>query len=156
MSRLTADQLADIEAIKQLKARYFFHLDHRHFEDLRALFTEDADFDSARLGEYQMADLDAFIDYARRGLTGGVSVHHGHMPIIELTGPDTATGIWAMVDYVEGPDGQGGTRGFVGYGHYHEAYRRVGEEWKIARWAITRLRVDPLAPGTPLQRRPGP
>ncbi len=42
------------------------------------------------------------------------------MPEITLTGPDSATGIWAMYDRVEMP----GNR-FEGYGHYHDEYRRV-------------------------------
>ncbi|MEY4372373.1 MAG: hypothetical protein RL219_1142 [Actinomycetota bacterium] len=144
MGRLSATDLADIEAIKKLKAQYFYFLDNKQWDRLRTLFTDDADFDSARIGEYQMDGPDNFVEYARQGLTGGVSVHHGHMPIIDLVGDGEATGIWAMVDYVEVPDGAGGTRGFTGYGHYHERYRRVGEEWRISGWALTRLRVDPL------------
>ena len=152
MSNTTHD-LADIEAIKKLKAQYFYFLDTKQWERLRTVFTEDADFDSAKMGEYQMDGLDDFIAYASKGLTGGISVHHGHMPIIDLLGNGEAAGIWAMVDYVQVPDGDGGHRGFVGYGHYHERYRRIGDEWKICRWAITRLRVDPLE-GAP--RTPGP
>jgi hypothetical protein len=144
MTTYTSAQLADIEAIKQVKARYFYCVDLKRWDELRSLFTEDADFDSARIGEYQMDDLDDFIRYAAKGLTGAISVHHGHMPIIELTSPGEAAGIWAMIDYVQVPDGDGGYRGFVGYGHYHERYRKVAETWKICGWAITRLRVDPL------------
>ena len=135
--------LADIEAIKKLKAQYFYFLDTKQWDRLRSVFTEDADFDSAKGGAYQFADLDQFIAYASAGLAGGVSVHHGHMPIIDLGGDGAATGIWAMVDYVELPDGAG-RRGFTGYGHYHERYRKEGDEWKIAAWKLTRLRVDPL------------
>ncbi|MBI0293347.1 nuclear transport factor 2 family protein [Streptomyces sp. PRKS01-29] len=46
-------------------------------------------------------------------LTGAApSVHHGHMPEIEITGPDTASGIWAMEDlltFPAGKDAPGGT-----------------------------------------------
>ena len=34
-----------------------------------------------------------------------VTVHHGHMPEIELTSPTTARGIWAMEDMLRYPDG---------------------------------------------------
>ena len=158
MGRLSSRRLADVEAIKQLKARYFLYVDTKQWGPLRALFTDDADFDSARIGEYQMDGPDDFITYASRGLTGGISVHHGHMPIIEFTGKRTAKGLWAMMDYVQTPGDDGTFRGFVCYGHYHEEYRKVGDEWKIAKWAITRLRVDPLAAdhAMDLQRRPAP
>ena len=146
MSRLTTDDLADIEAIKKTKAQYFYFLDNKRWADLRGVFTEDCDFDSAKVGEYQMSGLDDFIRYASAGLAGGISVHHGHMPIIDVLGNGEAAGIWAMVDYVQvpDPDVSGGFRGFVGYGHYHERYRKVGDDWRISGWAITRLRVDPL------------
>jgi hypothetical protein len=151
-------RLTDIEAIKQLKARYFLYVDTKQWEPLRAIFTDDADFDSARIGEYQMDGPEDFVRYARQGLTGAISVHHGHMPIIEFTGKHSAKGRWAMMDYVQSPDGNGGFRGFIGYGHYHEEYRKVDGEWKICKWAITRLRVDQLAADHPMDmvRRPIP
>ena len=43
--------LADIEAIKQLKARYCLLLDAQEWVDLRALFTDDARF-SVGSGDY--------------------------------------------------------------------------------------------------------
>ena len=45
-------------------------------------------------------------------LAQAVTVHHGHMPEIELTSPITATGIWAMFDIVQSP-----RLNFRGYGH---------------------------------------
>jgi hypothetical protein len=72
-----------------------------------------------------------------------VTVHQGYLPEIELTGEGTATGIWAMADYVE-------TRGehpirLRGYGHYHERYAKEHDgRWRIAELQLTRLRVDDL------------
>ena len=75
-------------------------------------------------------------------LTGTQTVHHGHMPEIELTGPDTARGTWAMFDYVEWPRPESGERvGLTGYGHYLEEYVREDGEWRIARTHLARLRV---------------
>jgi hypothetical protein len=78
-------------------------------------------------------------------LQGATTTHHGHMPEIQITGTNTATGIWAMFDYVQfpGADGQSGM-GLQGYGHYHEEYVREDGEWKIARLELSRLRVDPV------------
>jgi len=66
------------------------------------------------------------------------------MPEIEITGPDTATGIWAMFDYVEFPSEQAPV-GLRGYGHYHEHYRKLDGAWYIASMRLARLRVDPLS-----------
>ena len=88
---------------------------------------------------------DAIVASISGFLTGTRTVHHGHMPEIELTGPDTAHGTWAMFDYVEFPQSESGDRvGLTGYGHYHGEYIREEGEWRIARTRLVRLRVDPL------------
>ncbi|MBC8188544.1 MAG: nuclear transport factor 2 family protein, partial [Proteobacteria bacterium] len=80
-----------------------------------------------------------------RGFLADVlTVHHGHMPEIEITGPDTASGIWSMVDIV-----QLGA-GFKGYGHYHDEYRKQEGGWRIARMRLTRLLIEPGNDATPL------
>jgi hypothetical protein len=70
------------------------------------------------------------------------------MPDITMTSPDTATGVWAMLDYLTFP-GDGPPRGFTGYGHYHEEYQRQDGAWLIRRLVLTRLRIDPLEGGLP-------
>jgi hypothetical protein len=81
-----------------------------------------------------------------------VTVHHGHMPEIEVTSPTTARGVWAMEDKLRWPEGSP-VRAMHGYGHYHETYERTQEGWRIKTITLTRLRVD-----TDLTRRiePGP
>jgi hypothetical protein len=71
-------------------------------------------------------------------LAGATTVHHGHMPEIELTSPTTATGVWALHDIVIWPDG---TR-LDGYGHYHETYEKRDGEWRIKTSTLTRLHTD--------------
>ena len=63
---------------------------------------------------------DEFLAFLRETLGDVVTVHHGHMPEIELTSPTTATGIWAMEDMLRWPDGAE----LHGYGHYHETYEK--------------------------------
>jgi hypothetical protein len=78
-------------------------------------------------------------------ITPGISVHHGHMPEITLTSWETATGIWAMDDYVQTDDG---SIGYRGYGHYHESYRKDSlRGWLISGFELRRLRVDRFAGG---------
>lgn len=40
--------------------------------------------------------------------------------------------------------GRGINRGFTGYGHYEEEYRREDGEWKIAFLRLTRLKLNPI------------
>ncbi len=138
-------RLLDLEEIKQLKARYFRFLDTKDWEGLAAVFSADAVMDADGFVERGRDEILAFLP---KVLDGVVTAHHGHMPEITLTGPDTATGIWAMFDYLTFP-GETPPRGLRGYGHYHEEYVRQHDGWRIRRLTLTRLRVDPLEGGLP-------
>jgi hypothetical protein len=88
---------------------------------------------------------DLYLEFLSGILREVQTVHHGHMPEIELLGPDSARGVWAMFDYVEFPRAEDGSRvGLRGYGHYFESYSKRDGVWRIARMQLTRLRVDPL------------
>lgn len=135
--------LWDIEQIKQLKARYFRFVDGRRWPELQQLFTEDCTFHSDGMAGVNSVDgVAAFVARVAHLVTPGISVHHGHMPEIAITGPDTASGVWAMFDYLE-LERAGRVVGLRGYGHYDEEYRKDPERgWLISRWQLTRLRVD--------------
>ena len=137
--------LLDIEEIKQLKARYFRLMDTKDWAGFTALFTDDAVLDADGTVQHGPDVILAFLPTI---LDGVVTTHHGHMPEITITGPDSATGIWAMFDYLTFP-GDGPPKGLQGYGHYHEEYRRVDGSWRIQHVVLSRLRVDPLAGGFP-------
>lgn len=128
----------DTEAIKQLKARYFRTMDTKDWDGMRRVFTDDVVMDTSSSGGGVITGADAFMAFLSETLAGVVTVHHGHMPEIALTSPTTATGIWALHDLLVWPNG----RRLVGYGHYHETYERVGDEWRIASSKLTRLRMD--------------
>lgn len=128
----------DIEAIKQLKARYFRTMDTKDWRSMRLVFTDDAVIDTVDSGGPVISGADAFMAYLEPTLSGVVTVHHGHMPEIDITSEVSATGIWAMEDLLQFPDGTS----MRGYGHYHETYRKEGGAWRIASSKLTRLRVD--------------
>jgi uncharacterized protein (TIGR02246 family) len=132
----------DIEAIRQLKARYFRTMDTKDWAGMRQVFTDDVVVDTSEAGGSVVSGADEFMTFLQEVLRGAVTVHQGHMPEIELTSPTSATGIWALNDIVIWPDG---TR-LVGYGHYHETYRRVGDDWKIESSILTRLHTE-MRPG---------
>jgi uncharacterized protein (TIGR02246 family) len=129
----------DVEAIKQLKARYFRTLDTKDWAGMRQVFTDDVVMDTtASPGGTMVAGADEFMAFLLGVIGDVVTVHQGHTPEIELTSATTATGIWAMEDMLRWPDG----REMHGYGHYHETYERADGAWRIKTSALTRLRVD--------------
>lgn len=136
------EKLLAIEELKVLKARYMRCVDEKDWQSLRALFCDDATFHFSN-GPGEVDGPDAFVAAAATALQHANTVHHGHCPEIELTGPDSARGIWAMEDRLVWPatDGEPERR-MHGMGHYRETYRKVGGDWKIATWSVTRLRVD--------------
>jgi uncharacterized protein (TIGR02246 family) len=138
-------QLLDIEAIKQLKARYFRAIDTKDWNAFAEVFTPDAVMELPE-ADGEERGRDAIVAAVSAILEGARTVHHGHMPEIEITGPDSATGVWAMADYVEWPRLETGARvGIIGYGHYRERYLRADGGWRIAHLRLERLRVDPLS-----------
>ena len=156
---VTTDRMTDVFAIHQLKSRYFRYLDTKQWAEWRKLFTDDLVFyaDNSVLPSSQkpmQSGGDNFVQFVSKQLTGAVTVHHGHMPEIEFTGPTTARGIWAMYDWVDnGPE-----RGAIqGYGHYHEEYAKGSDgEWRIRVLRPTRLRVDTMPGSRPAGERPSP
>jgi uncharacterized protein (TIGR02246 family) len=132
----------DIEAIKQLKARYFRTMDTKDWSGMRQVFTDDVVMDTSAAGGDVIAGADEFLTFLQPTLHEAITVHHGHMPEIEISGPSTARGIWALQDTIVWPDG---TR-MEGYGHYHETYEQVEGEWKIKSSTLTRLHVDFTTP----------
>ena len=138
--------LLAFEHIAQLKARYCRYIDTKQWEALRGLFTAATRFEgfgSAPSG----ADADTFVAGIRNRLGPVTSIHHCHMPEIAFTGPDSARGIWAMMDYLQWPAEVPKETGFFGYGHYEEEYVRTPDGWRFGFLRLTRLRMDPLPPG---------
>lgn len=157
------ERLVAIEEIKQLKARYFRGMDTKDWDLFRSVFVEDVETDTseaftpldcagraieptrpARAPDpaLKIAGIDAFMKAQHRHLDGMSTVHHGHMPEIEILSDTEATGIWAMEDKLRWPEGAGPMRLMHGYGHYREKYRKVDGKWRIASLKLTRLRVD--------------
>ncbi len=126
----------DLEAIKQLKARYFRLMDTKQWDAWRDVFTEDAVLQASPDPEERFVGRDEIVAKVSSLLEDAVTVHHGHMPEIEIHG-DIATGIWAMDDFVDMPQ-----LVLHGWGHYHEEYARQDGRWRIRRSRLTRLRLD--------------
>jgi hypothetical protein len=121
--------LHELEAIKRLKYRYLRCLDQKLWEELAECFTPDAR-SSYGGGRYAFEGRDAIMDFLRKamGAPSFLSSHRVHHPEIELTGPDTATGVWALEDTVIE------TRAAItirGAAFYTDEYVKVDGAWKI-------------------------
>jgi uncharacterized protein (TIGR02246 family) len=128
----------DLEAIRRLKARYFRTMDMKDWDGMRQVFTDDVVMDTAEAGGGVVTGADEFLTFLRETLADAVTVHHGHMPEIELTSESTATGIWALHDIVIFPNGVR----LDGHGHYHETYEKQADGWRISASKLTRLHMD--------------
>jgi SnoaL-like domain len=139
------ERLLAIEAIKQVKAKYFYGLDHRDWQ----LWRDEVWAPDGRLevpeAEMNVQPLDSVIEWVAKSTGDQVSVHHGHTPIIEFEADDCAKVIWVMEDRLyrtpEHPLADGSTY-LHGFGHYHETYVRLDCGWRIQASRLTRLRVE--------------
>ncbi|NWK97398.1 DUF4440 domain-containing protein [Sphingobium lactosutens] len=139
------NSLHDSEEIKILKARYIRYMDTRNWDALQNLFMPDAVVEIAEIG-HRTETAVAFVEFARTALEGVVSVHNAALPEIVISADGTATGVWAMTDDLDAPNGLAQSEGkpvrMRGAGHYHETYRKTPEGWKIELMQLTRLRLD--------------
>jgi hypothetical protein len=143
--------LQDIEAIKQLKARYFRFVDTKQWDRWGELFTEDAVLDVPVNRAEPLVGRRAITDRVRRNLNAMVTIHHGHMPEIEILGSDRARGIWPMYDRLLTTTSQftadraapGFGPRYEGFGHYVEEYAKAESgSWRIARCTLRRLHLE--------------
>jgi len=144
------EKLLAIEEIKQVKAKYFYGLDHKDW-DLwrREVWAPDGELHVPEYRPEPYVGWEAVIEYVRDSVGDQVSVHHGHMPIIEFTSNTEARVIWAMEDRLyrtrEMPLYDGSTY-LHGWGHYRETYQKRPEGWRIRTSQLTRLRVEMMRP----------
>jgi hypothetical protein len=131
----TAD-LVELRAIEQLKYRYLRSVDLRLWDELADTLTEDA---TASYGGGSMTPegRDAIVEFLRSRLpTQVVTTHTVHHPEIELTGPDEATGRWALNDVVIDQRFDVTIRGAA---FYDDRYVREGGTWRIAHTGYKRV-----------------
>lgn len=148
------EQLAAIEAIKQVKARYFRFGDTKDLVAMRELFAPDCTVDLSgsttdpatgrdlfpAVGSQILQGVDAVMEAYGAG-TDLRTVHHGYIPEIEITSPTTATAVFPMTDRLFFAD-SAPVAGMIGYGHYHETYEKIGGKWLIKTIRLTRLRIE--------------
>ena len=132
-----ADNLAEIEAIKQVKYRYLRALDTKHWDDFADTLTEDVigDYGESLGEEHHFTDRATLVEFMRNSMPAGVITEHRVThPEIAVNG-DEATGIWYLQDKVIAAEF---SFMLVGAGFYHDTYRRTADGWKISKTGYDR------------------
>ena len=141
MSKLEA-----IEAIKQVKYRYFRALDCNEWDLFADTLTEDCSAAYSD-GKLCLEGREAIAGFMRDNMFGAdfLSMHHGHHPEITLVDEDNATGIWYLEDTIISLARK--TR-LQGAAIYEDRYRRENGEWRISATGYRRTFefVEPLNP----------
>ncbi len=140
---MTLDELFAREAIRDTMAKYNVSGDRLKVDDYAACFTEDGIIESERApGDYlfRFVGREAIRDWQNRWrnrepgedtVHGATFVrHHLSTCKIDLTGADTASARTYWVAWTDlGPDHSG---------YYLDDFRKVGEDWLIAKRRVRR------------------
>ena len=138
-SKLEKDtsELLEIEAIKRLKYKYLRCVDMKLWDEMATVFTPEATC-SYSAGTYSYEGRDEIIAWLKKGMDrdGFHSSHSVHHPEIALTGPDTATGIWALEDIVVDTDHD---IQISGAAFYQDRYEKHDGIWLIEHTGYDRV-----------------
>ena len=145
-------QQVDFEAIRHAKARYVRGVDTNDAELVRGMLAEDCVLDYTDCFVDPSSGDDFFpamsiIVRGRDAWRGGGLRDHGIVTVhqtfdfeIDVDG-DAARSVCGMTDRLFMPEGSP-DRVLVGYGHYHETWRRVEGAWRLHTLRLTRLKVE--------------
>lgn len=129
-------RLEDIRAVETLKARYVRACDRKQPERVRACFTDDAviDFEGFPL----FTDPDAFVAiFTQWGCRPNIiDMHHLSNAVVELTGPDAATGWFDLHFFQIDTETRRQTQLAVSY---EDEFVRVDGQWRIRRSVSRRM-----------------
>lgn len=127
---MTPEDLVEIEQIKRLKYRYLRCLDQKRWDDLTDCFEPNATA-SYGGGAYVREGRDAILEFitTSMGATTMLSSHRCHHPEIDLDGPDSASGTWALEDVVILTDLDLTIQGAA---FYTDRYAKGDGTWRIA------------------------
>ena len=131
------EKLVEIEAIKQLKARYHRAVDTKDWALLASALTEDARSVYSD-GLFSFEGRDEILEFHKEALETKeiVTMHHSHLPEIEILSETTARGSWYLEDTVinagEANEYNPARSVLVGTGVYADEYAKVDGEWLIS------------------------
>lgn len=133
-------ELLDIEEIRKLRVRYSHILDSGRVEEFDKVFAEDGVVEVTvgkmeGLAAIRTGLKDAYTLFDYRKAQNYPFMHAVANHLIDVTGPDTATGSCYLLDFVTG---RAEGHPILLLGLYHDTYRKIGGAWRIVH---TRLDV---------------
>ena len=139
--------LEDIEAVRQLKHRYFVACDNKRPADVLGCFVPgEVAIDYGRIGCFtRAADMVAVFEQLACQ-PHIVEMHHAQNPQINVLDADRAEATWGLYYFMVNTRDRSVTQ--LG-GYYIDEYRKLGGEWKISATAFhcTSTEVFDLADG---------
>ncbi|MBH0112097.1 nuclear transport factor 2 family protein [Novosphingobium sp. YJ-S2-02] len=138
--------LIDKDEIRDLRIRYSHLLDGNRIDELDEVFAADAVVE-VTVGRMEGLDAikaglkDAYALFDRDGRCHYPFMHPIANHLIELTGPDTATGSCYLVDFETASKADPDPLLLLGL--YADEYRRIDDAWRI-----TRSRLDVVWPAS--------
>ena len=145
----TLEEHLEIEAIKQLRVLYSHLFDSHRTDEMAMIFTEDAvcEFsDDLPYGDWVGREeiRKQYKEVASHSTKPFSYMHATTNGWVELTGPDSATGSWFLLDL-----GMGDNPNPVGLiGVYNDVYKKVDGEWFIHRTRIDHIWTQGSAGGS--------
>ncbi len=140
---MNIEDVINIEEIKKLKNLYSYYWDGGEVDKLIELFADDGTCEfGAKYGNWTGKEA---VAAGFRGLWEGhvangrlpfQVIHTFANPVIDITGPDTATGRWFLMEFTTIEGESNPPRNF---GIYQDDYRKVDGEWKFVRTSVDLL-----------------
>ncbi len=125
-------QLKDVQAIKELKSRYFCALDTKNWEELEKTMTEDIEtsYSNGKLVFHGPKEITAYFDKSMPKTE--ITLHQGHNPQIWFESDTVAYGKWYLQDSLifDKGDPYEGLQ-VNGSAIYTDKYVKVDGQWLI-------------------------
>ncbi|NND68297.1 MAG: nuclear transport factor 2 family protein [Halioglobus sp.] len=140
-------RLEAVEAVKQLKYRYFRACDRKQPEVVRACFAPgEIDLQYGRIGNFSSRDDMVAVFSTLACQEHIVEMHHGQNPEVTVVDPDNATATWGLYYYMI--DTRRNVVTQLG-GFYDDAYVRINGEWLInkSHYEVSSTAIYNLADG---------
>jgi hypothetical protein len=135
-------ELQDRDEIRELTAKYCWHVQHSEGEKIAHLFTDDGALIGSNSDFKPVRGMDALVKFYRAITPAEAPVPFIHNHIIEIDGDNDAHGTCTI-------DARFTRKGdsILGAGYYEDKYRRVDGKWRFAERKITLHFSVPLKEG---------
>lgn len=137
--------LEDIEEVKKLMASYCYLIDARQWDDVVALFADNARADYGMLGTYEGKEGVATFFKSVIPAFGSWFIHQVFMPVVTVEG-EKAKGTWYLFSAITAPSPEGDRAVWI-QARYDNEFVKVGGKWKFSLLNIVFNFITPYEEG---------